>query len=210
MRAVIQWCRNSALISGIERRLEPSPTKWALVTSDKTMPDEIITAAVIQSLAADFPDWKLTNQKDGVYVGKDHTSSFSGKEYWIHEIPTYGPRLSNANKDIKVDFFMQSLGKTGSYYRYGLKSCKVNGILISEKCMRMIHDAYIKLKSEHDAVKQKAAQALAEQQRNEAAWDLAERLLGMKRNEFGALVPVVSAEHSCDCDVGELCEGCTA
>jgi hypothetical protein len=33
-------------------------------------------------------------------------------------------------------------------------------------------------------------------ERNEKKWNLAEDLLGMKRNEFGALVPKVSVEET--------------
>lgn len=151
-----------------------------------TTPDDIIEAACINSIARDFDAWKKTLVKDGYeamrkMVTKTGQPMMMGgmEHHFIYS--TYV--LKNEDKNITLMWEENA-------YCDKRKDYKVNGIAFPEKNGYAVICAWEKLRRERAQAKAKADAALAEMQRLESAWDLAENLLGLKRNEFGALVPV--------------------
>ncbi len=148
-----------------------------------TTPDDIICAAIIQSIAKDFDDWKL--ERIGGLT-PDAAAKRRAEVFGYHD-----PNLCilvNRKKDIKVSFCLND------FEDRVVKGGKVNGVDMAIPRLNDIFQAYDKLKQERARLKRHAAAAVSRMEREEKAWNLAEHLLGMKRNEHGALVPVVEAE----------------
>jgi hypothetical protein len=170
-----------------------------------TTPDMIIAAAIVDSFAKEFEAW----------TAKDLCRK---SEYYKY--PDLSPTLTNADKDIKIEFGVRSWrgdadgGDSNRSYHckdWQSEGTKVNGIAIELRAARLIASSYEKLLLRRKALKEQEAASLAAMKRNEAAWNIAEKLLNMKRNEHGALVPVQQVEASCACvteDGLSRCHGC--
>jgi hypothetical protein len=135
----------------------------------KVTPDELIAAVVIKSIAENFDAWKFT------------VESRSG-------INTVKCALENEKFTIKFKYSKYC----GSYY----PEYTINGVPIAEKQIEEIHKAWLKIKTERDRLERIAAQKKKEMEDNERKWNLYEDIMGLKRNEFGALVPKVSVEET--------------
>lgn len=163
----------------------PPLEKWCFKNSTKCSPDEIIAAAIIESIAKDFEAWDWS-ECSTYTVPKD----WAPPKYRISS--GLDRRLRNKAKDITI--YYDHAYKGGGNYED--RSFYVNGTALDAVCGRSITSQYKALKKRRDAVKAAEAKAIADLQRNEAAWNLAEKLLNMKRNEHGALVPAVSVESA--------------
>lgn len=156
--------------------------RWCLRNANKATPDGIIAAAIIESIAKHFDDW--------AYRAVDY---YAHDKNWVDDCKKFGiseclvnKRLVNEIKDLSVHWH-----SNGTFYY-------VNGTPLNWDEGRLIVQQFTKLQEKHNAVKAAAAKAIADQKRNEAAWNLAEKLLGMKRNEHGALVPIKTVEEPCE------------
>jgi hypothetical protein len=160
--------------------------RWALRNANKASADDIIAAAVAQSFASHFEDWTITGD-----ILDAETAYTEGR------INYYGGIiLCNHLKDVqitRIPFEKYNYNKPNEYY---WKRLKVNEIEVSEEAERIIISAYKQILTRVQAAKKIASDAEKAMKRNEEAWNLAERLLGMKRNEFGALVPVKTVEET--------------
>jgi hypothetical protein len=158
---------------------------WAARNADMCQADEIIAASIAASLAKDINDWKATGCFEPEY--ENRRSWFSS-----HTLP----RLANSSKDLRVEFetriYRIHPEKLARVAR--LKGTRVNGIEVSSAAAGVIYDAWQKVTKRVQAAEEAAAKAKADMAKQEAAWNLAEKLLGMKRNEHGALVPVQTVE----------------
>lgn len=144
--------------------------------------DEIIAAAIAQSIAKNFDDWI----EKGCF--KKRKSSYRNDV--VGEIAT----LMNEKKGVTVRFGQRIWSYDEWRSKPRLKGTTVNGIEISPDDALLIWNAYHKMKARVQAVKDAEQKALSSMKKNEAAWDLVEKLLGLKRNEHGALVPVNPVE----------------
>jgi predicted transcriptional regulator len=144
-----------------------------------TTPDRLIAAAVIESLGTDFNKWKTENLEQG----------------WTKRTE-YGPtrKLYNVGKSLRVEWKnkRKQHGSSSYYFDFKLDADKatVNGVEIDAQSSRMIIDAYDRIYAVEKRASEVARKARMAMQANEDKWQLAEKLLGMKRNEFGALVPI--------------------
>lgn len=233
-------------------------------------PDAMIINALMQSFASEFDDWKLEWRE-----ANNTWQYFSGS---VSQFPAVKPRhkdatrwdsskcrqflLTNKKKNIefKIRYVYAGYDGARTTYHAVMESWKslVNNVEIDGVAGRQLADAYLKLKTEHDAAKAVAAKALADTKANEAKWDVVEKILDMKRTKTGRLIatssycavcdspdpekeieklhnlscpnrplpkprrprvikdPIpeqkvarpVKTEHSCDCDLGELCSYC--
>lgn len=163
----------------LSRRL-PTVEEWANRNADITTPDMIIAAAIVESFAKDFDAWVATDLK---HVRRPYYE--------------YKPRLINEAKKLTIEFGIREW-HTGDYNERNVDwqsaGTKVNGVKVELKAARLIATAYERLLKQQQRLKDTAAKAKAAMERNEQAWDIVETLLGMKRNEHGALVPVETAE----------------
>lgn len=62
--------------------------------------------------------------------------------------------------------------------------------------IKIVHKSFMRLKAVHDAANETARKAKADMEANEAKWNLVEQLLHMKRNEYGALVPIRTVDEN--------------
>lgn len=145
-------------------------------------PDELIAAAIIKSFAEDFDDWR----KFG---------SLSTEATKWGSVSVEGQLLKGHTR---INFRLSRQQK-GSYdnrkYWYELVECIINDIPLELNAGKKLFEAWIKISAEVHRAKAIAEKAKADMQANEAKWNLAEKLLGMKRDENGALVPVTRAEE---------------
>lgn len=183
--------------------------RWSLRNADRCSPDEIIAAAIIESLAKDFEDWTVTGalgadefrvepqrvcatqqeaeKKSKLRHGRTYYSWHSHKNYLI---------IKNQKKDITFTHGWRRLAEDGDDVAPWHYICdtEVNGVQFDTACAEKVAREYRRLAARVQAAKEVAAKAKRNMERNEAAWNLAESLLGMKRNEFGALVPIKTVE----------------
>jgi hypothetical protein len=92
----------------------------------------------------------------------------------------------------------------------GTSSCiELNGVTLSQQASGRFLTTFKKVKADVAAAKELADKALAEMKANEKKWNMAEKMLGMKRNEFGALVPVTTVrEPDCQAEDGSCDPSC--
>lgn len=159
---------------------------WSQANADLTTPDEIIAAAIAKSFASHWEDWS-------------HLDCFTGDVKQAYKIKgRYDEEVSIRNNKAGVVVMRKIVGKRlNDYGGWGGKcygDLFVNDIKMDRRSEDIIVFAYHKIKTQVIAAEKAAQEAKAAMERNERAWNLAEKLLGMKRNEFGALVPVQTAE----------------
>lgn len=190
-KSIIGFLRRSYLMVGLFGWPEEKNALIDNPLAKATTPDGIIEAACINSIARDFDAWTRTCVRDGY---KEHSKMLTktGREMMHHMDSRYiysTYMLKNEEKNIVITW-------EGNSYSDKYKDYKVNGVQFPDKNGYAIVSAYENLRMERVRAKAKADAALAEMKRLEGAWDLAENLLGLKRNEFGALVP---KEEITDC-----------
>lgn len=149
-----------------------------------TTPDDIIAAAVIESFAKDFEEWTLSGELNP-YLGR-------------HEDPPE-PALKNQKRLLVVRFKLERVPIRhdrytipSGYRSWAPDTAIVNGTAINRAASDRILAAWKKLNADFQAAKAAAEKAKRDMEENEKKWNLAEQLMGMRRNEFGALVPANS------------------
>jgi hypothetical protein len=158
--------------------------KWSLHNAKKATPDDLIAGAIVSSFAKDFKCWK--------FEGEFHQRHNSGG----HNKTTLTFRkVTKKNVDI-VFVFKQTTSNDGysTVYKYKVIGCEVNGVRMTEAAFRYIYTNYQNIVVQVRRAEQVAAEAKAAMEANEKKWDLAEGLLGMKRDGFGRLMPVTTVE----------------
>jgi hypothetical protein len=208
--------------------ITPETHPYATATS----PDQIIVAGVLQSITADFNDWTWATDGYSTRNGYKVPKWPEIEEYYDSDDRKYltsngKGSMTLTRKRINGRFAkeivvcMEYTVKTSRYDRLvGVTwgQVTVNGVAINPPILGLkIFLEYKKLKAALIKAEKVAADAKKAMEANEAKWNLAESILGMKRNEHGALVPVekeikavaISIEEAaCDCDLGELCIAC--
>jgi hypothetical protein len=167
--------------------------RWAEKNSKLVKPEEIITARIIQMIAKDFDDWALVTK--GQSQNWPSFSEFYSKyptvqHHHVDRMLVNRQRLVNVKS--VVIFYEHRYAATridGLDAVIAHRYFNVNSVPLDPELGKQIVAAYVKIKLQREEAERVAAKALKEQQENEAKWNLAENLLGMKRNEFGALVP---------------------
>lgn len=175
------------LISSIFSSRMPTPEQWAQRNAGITTPDRIIAAAIAQSIARDHTAWQATGNFE--HASRDYQYDDTAK-------------LHNSAKKVTVIFGQRQWRSGEDYHRkYNtkprLKGTTVDGMEISPDDALIIWVAWEKIGRRLKAIAEAEAKALANMRRNEQAWDMVEKLLDMKRNEHGALVPVQTVEEEC-------------
>lgn len=160
-----------------------------------TTPDRLIAAHIIESFTLNFEDWDalnlddqwrqfydapkhtLTNTKKGLSVGWENqkkSADNDNRSPWVYKLKAESAHVRNIpTKD---------------------NSAPGKSVPLDAVSSRLIIESWDKVSVVKLKAKAVADKALAEMKANEAAWTMAENLLGMKRNKFGALVPVKTAE----------------
>lgn len=190
-----KFVRESALGCTITKAITPDPVQWAYNNVDKTTPDQLIAGYIIQNIAKNFDNWKLEKrpkEADGhlytYYPHKEAAKRYAemNKPYEAWEAK-YGSFINRRlySSDINILYTKTSSDRN---------TFTVNGVLISDTDGEMIIIAYNQLADKHKKAVEAAAKAKHDMEINEKKWNLAENLLGMRRNEFGALVPIQTAE----------------
>lgn len=183
-------CEECEIITPVER--------WAKRNAKLCSPEDLIEAHIIRSIAKDFDDWEL------VAVGKG-TPGLT-RDRWYEEVKTIKEKhphldvqwlnrlLRNRRKHRNVKtvniLWSDNCNDLEDYF----SNFFVNGIQFRGTSGSNIVEAFETINRQRQEAAAVAAKALREQQANEAKWNLAEELLGMVRNEHGALVPAKTAE----------------
>lgn len=161
--------------------------KWATHNAGRASADDLIAAAIIQSFAKDFKHWQFVgdfNQKH-TSVGKFQNTSISRK------VPT--------KKHIEIIFLFkrtETEASSGRSYKYKPIGCEVNGVRVSDTAFHAIYVSWNNVVVQVRRTEEVALKAKASMEENETKWNLAESLLGMKRNGLGVLVPVKTVEEA--------------
>ncbi len=163
--------------------------------SRATTPEQIISAAVLESMKTNLDDWTLVQREYNdarkkmtdpqyVYKQKEVTQEITAEVAYNNELYFY-----NKSKEVLV-----SVNSTYSYITgkrmYGYTTMRVNDIAILDEQRNTILNYWNMRQTVIRKTKAVAAKALADMKRNEDAWQLAEKLMNMKRNDQGALVPI--------------------
>jgi hypothetical protein len=163
----------------------PSVEQWAEHNSRKASADGLIASAIIESFAKDFKSWRF----EGEFHQRHSSSRLFKKTTLSRKVP--------CKKHIEIVFLFRETNKSDAYnsiYKYQVIGCEVNGIRIEEKAFKAILTSWNNLVVQVKATEAAAEEAKRNMEAEEAKWNLAEGLLGMKRNGLGALVPVKTVE----------------
>ena len=172
---------------------EPLPITvetWAEHNANRATPDGIIAATVVELFVKDFDGWSAKDLEKFSRYGGTYVEAARNK---------YSPQLFHKGKNIDIKFGVKKW-EEGEYdgtkcADWCSEGTTVNGLAVELKAARYIAAGWEKIAKQQEKLKTAAARAKANMERNEAAWNLAEKLLGMKRNEQGALVPIVKADE---------------
>jgi hypothetical protein len=160
-------------------------------------PDAMIAAGLMQSFASEFDDWRPEGQ-----FRKDTTICCNkGRQ------PDSFVVLLNKKKGVIIRFraaWNKGKSRDGDrsdpwyYHNQGVTAVEVNDQHLNAELGRRMYAAWTDVYSKHEAAKEVAAKARAEMKANEAKWNLAEQILGMKRTKSGRLIAVSSYCAVCD------------
>lgn len=169
------WLRGSVIGCAIAaRRTPPDPTQHPYAKA--TTPDDIIVAVCIESIAKNFDDWKFHNKG-----AEWNTKSFRPNPYTCNCV------LKNEKKGLLVQFRGYA-SPWAVYEEHTYDEYHINGLPVTTTRGQKIYEAFEKVKAAREKLAAAAAKAKREMEENEKKWNLAEKLLGLERNENGALV----------------------
>jgi hypothetical protein len=162
--------------------------KWAVHNARKATPDDLIAGAIVASFAKDFKQWKFVGQLEQRHSRESYFQSTSLSRKMV------------GKKHVEITFlFRHTKSVDGDYnqtHKYRAIGCEVNDIRVSELAFRRILNNWKTIVTQVRHAEEVAAGAKAAMDTNENKWNLAEALLGMKRNGLGQLMPVKTAEES--------------
>lgn len=141
-------------------------------------PEDFIVNYFINAMAKNFNSVKKTAEN-------------CGRHRIDHKFEIYDPVKNNR---VAVGYFDYSFDSIGTIREPYVELNRIRSS-ISQSYMKKIKEAYQSIAEKEKAIKVAQEKALKEMQENEAKWNIAEQLLGMKRDESGALVPVVKVEE---------------
>lgn len=157
--------------------------QWATRNAKKATPDDLIAGAIVASFAKDHKHWQFVgdfHQKHGSSTVKSTslTREMAGK------------------KNVRIVFLFKRTytGDVYPVYKYRVIGCEVNGTRMTDAAFTYIYTNWQNVSVAVRAAEEAAAKAKLSMEINEKKWDLAEGLLGMKRNKVGVLMPIKTAE----------------
>lgn len=160
--------------------------RFAAFLTDKSNPDHIIVAHILQSFATEFDCWKeghpryYDEWKDIPQVNKDLKPEYFPKvarEYYLRK----------DGLDVYVSLTM--------WHKYHDECAKieVREFLVNkqpietELALGLLY-SWQEIRDKHRALKEQARKSLEAMKVNEKKWDIVENVLGLKRLEDGSLV----------------------
>jgi hypothetical protein len=195
MGKITKFFAESALVqafvdnrSGPER-LAASP--WAKATT----PDQLIVAHILHDYAKNPDNWKTFGSFPNA-LANPHTRShyrpdgYSDKDAtrW-YRTDTFVFTLTDGKATAKLFTYIKNKDGDGCSPWYEKYFFEVNNVRLDDKANLELFSKIKSLMTQKKEAEIAAARALVQLEENERKWNLAETLLGMKRNEFGALVP---------------------
>lgn len=194
IRNTILFLYGEPLLPAAEK---PAKKDWSNVCT----PDQLIAARIIESIAREFDDWKVSGSQNPQYwrVGNGHHSgnyqpAKSDAEAALLAKSCECYTLYNKKRKLTVKFLRESDRKYnhdwGFWYCRSKPNgeCAVNMVDIDAQCGKKIAEAYDAKKKAVDAALAEAAAALARQKLNEQKWNLAEHAFGIKRDGLGRII----------------------
>jgi hypothetical protein len=166
-------------------KAETSVEKWAVHNAKKATPDDLIAGAVVASFAKDYKHWEFKGE-----FHQRHSSSCVKS--------TSLSRKMVSKKDITIVFLFKKTCIYDDYstvYKYKVIGCEVNGIRVTNAAFKYIYDNWQGITVKVRAAEAAAAEAKKRMEENEKKWDMAEGLLGMKRDGLGRLMPIKTADE---------------
>jgi hypothetical protein len=149
-----------------------------------TTPDQLIAEAMKVSMAKDINGWTRGGQ-----MVPDHSTHVA---YPSDQRPMKPSKrlfeLVNQDRSMRLTWRTEPHG-----YEYRNVDFRINDIEFDAKAGLDLIEAYGRLRSAYDTAQATALKAKLAMEANENKWNLAESLLGMKRTEDGALVPLEAA-----------------
>jgi hypothetical protein len=158
----------------------PSVEQWANRNAKRATPDDLIAGVIAASFAKDYKHWKL----EGSFNQKHSYSADFVKT-------TLSRKMSN-KKHIEILFVFNKT--VGNHYCFHVIGCEVNGVRMTNEAHVMIYKNWHDISASVQHAEKVAAEAKAAMEANETKWNLAEALLGMKRDGLGVLQPVKTVE----------------
>lgn len=179
--------------SGPER-LAASP--WAKATT----PDQLIVAHILHDYAKNPDNWKISGTLPKSLCGF-HTGSHNRPDGYINKDSKTWFRtnlfvFTLTDGKVKATLFTYIKNRDGDGCSPWFESYlfEVNGIRLADSSQKQLFKNLKALMTQKKEAEIAAAKALVQLEENERKWNLAETLLGMTRNEFGALVPKENPE----------------
>lgn len=163
---------------------------WARNAAKLTTPDDLIAASVIGSFAKDYDKWVLY----GDWFAR--APRYVKKLNLCRNREEYTAKLTNRSTKLAVCIYREKTSRDRDDIEPWIDlpdRCVVGGVVLNERASAHIVSAWKQISAKVKAAEEAAAKAKADMELNEAKWNLAEKLLGMKRNEYGALVPIQTA-----------------
>ena len=165
--------------------------RWAFHNANKASPDGLIASTIVEHFAKHFDKWEIVRTRFTYHAdGDDNTKSCNRVRVGV--VLYCNVILSCDEKQLRVRLCFERV-RTRRRYADDLETVQtmasafVNDVPIELKAGEFIYSNWEKLEKERAKAEELAAKIKAEQDLATRKWDLAENLLGMKRDRFGAL-----------------------
>lgn len=162
-----------------------------------TTPDQLIAASFIRSMTEDFEAWEVTHWERIFQDTSRRAEGYQAGFIWNNKTRigfVFHNEVKSRDKDGIAPWVLGSwtcyVVKGEKPREWGFETETNKEVQLNTASSNFLMKNRAELSLAHKIAKEKAAQALAAMKANEAKWNIAEQLLGMKRNEFGALVPI--------------------
>jgi hypothetical protein len=163
-----------------------SVEQWSDRVAPLCSPEQLIAAHIKQDIAKNFDKWRI-NKILTPDARMRHEAKF---------LPGVEKRVFNyvlTDGDIVILYRDQSYNYDREFY----ENFYIGYIEFPNDAGQSILATYNLVKAQWSELERKRRAAEKAMIDNERRWNLAEHLLGMKRNEYGALVPIVPVEEAC-------------
>lgn len=192
---LVKFIRESALVqaftdtrSGPERL---AASRWATAAT----PDQIIVAHILQEYAKNPDNWTTSGTLPDSLSESKTSGSYEPVGYKRRDTTTWYPthqnifKMTDGKAVVSLLTFVKNKDGDGLAPWFQKHFFEVNKIRLCDSSSTQLFNTLQVLIEKKKQAEIAAAKALAELEESERKWNLAEDLLGMKRNEFGALVP---------------------
>jgi hypothetical protein len=171
-----------------EPRPLPTPEVWAMQNADICNADQIIAAKIVEQFAKNPRAWTFTCYYELPALQRvPRGCSMPNYDSNHREFTVRGKGMNIKGTWTEKRFYYNREFGTHTV-EFG--KLMVNELVLAPECCEFVYHNCLSIHNKHQAALKAAAAAKEAMENEQKKWDFAEKVLGFKRDEKGALVPI--------------------